>query len=210
MYLSRLILNLRSRQVRAELANPYEMHRTIMKGFPDGIRDTDRVLYRLETRPQQPYLTVLVQSRSLPDFQSLHETGYLCQPAETKSFDLRLEVGQAYTFRLVANPTRKIQDPNNENGKRVGIYKEEEQLGWLQRKAIQHGFLLKAVRIKPGSRLEGVLRRDDQKHDLKLLVVQFDGVLVVTDAQKLQQAVTDGIGSAKGFGCGLLSLARTA
>ncbi len=132
MYLSRLILNLRSRQVRAELANPYEMHRTIMKGFPDGIRDTDRVLYRLETRPQQPYLTVLVQSRSLPDFQSLHETGYLCQPAETKSFDLRLEVGQAYTFRLVANPTRKIQDPNNENGKRVGIYKEEEQLGWLQ------------------------------------------------------------------------------
>ena len=36
MYLSRLILNPRSRQVRNELADPYEMHRTVCKAFPDA------------------------------------------------------------------------------------------------------------------------------------------------------------------------------
>ncbi|HDR15457.1 MAG TPA: type I-E CRISPR-associated protein Cas6/Cse3/CasE, partial [Desulfobacteraceae bacterium] len=35
MYLSRLILDLNCRQVRSELAQPYEMHRTLMHAF-DG------------------------------------------------------------------------------------------------------------------------------------------------------------------------------
>ena len=34
MYLSRLILNPRSRRVQRELAEPYEMHRSLMKAFP--------------------------------------------------------------------------------------------------------------------------------------------------------------------------------
>jgi CRISPR system Cascade subunit CasE len=40
------------------------------------------------------------------------------------------------------------------------------------------------------------------------LAVQFDGVLEVTDPAKFLETVRQGIGSAKGFGFGLLSLAR--
>ena len=43
---------------------------------------------------------------------------------------------------------------------------------------------------------------------LKLFTVQFDGVLQVIDADQTQHAIESGIGSGKGFGCGLLSLAR--
>jgi CRISPR system Cascade subunit CasE len=38
--------------------------------------------------------------------------------------------------------------------------------------------------------------------------VRFDGLLVVTDPERLRHALRAGIGSAKGFGFGLLSLAR--
>jgi CRISPR system Cascade subunit CasE len=40
-----------------------------------------------------------------------------------------------------------------------------------------------------------------------MLSVQFDGVLRVTDAQKLTETIARGVGSGKGFGFGLLSLA---
>jgi CRISPR system Cascade subunit CasE len=37
--------------------------------------------------------------------------------------------------------------------------------------------------------------------------VQFDGILRVSDPDKLHAAIENGIGSGKGFGFGLLSLA---
>ena len=57
MYLSRLILNPRSRAVRRELADCQELHRTIMAGFPDVPSDGDArsqlgVLYRLDIHPR--------------------------------------------------------------------------------------------------------------------------------------------------------------
>ena len=45
------------------------------------------------------------------------------------------------------------------------------------------------------------------KRDLTLFGVRFDGVLAVTDPDALTGAVRQGIGPAKGFGFGLLSLA---
>jgi len=208
MILSKLLLNPRSRQVQAELSNPYEMHRTIMSGFPDGIKQQGRVLYRLEVRQQPPYLSVLVQSQLQPDWQPVWESGYLLQPAESKPFQLRVETGQVFAFRLVANPTRKLKDADNENGKRVGIYKVEEQEAWFKRKAGQHGFSLRALQIKPGDRFEGKLVNGKRKHTLKLVMVQFDGLLEVTDVPEFEAAIAAGIGSAKGFGFGLLSIAR--
>ena len=46
MYLSRLILNPRSRQVRSELADLYEMHRTVMQSFAGRLEDDELVLFR--------------------------------------------------------------------------------------------------------------------------------------------------------------------
>ena len=36
MYLSRLILNPRSRRVQKEIEYAYELHRTLMRGFPQN------------------------------------------------------------------------------------------------------------------------------------------------------------------------------
>ena len=53
MYLSRLILNPLSRRVQKEMANPYEMHRSIMRAFPARIGDdSERVLFRVDQQPR--------------------------------------------------------------------------------------------------------------------------------------------------------------
>jgi CRISPR system Cascade subunit CasE len=205
MYLSRLILNPRSRAVQRDLASPYELHRTVMGGFPDNLAaSAERVLYRLDQMERGNQIWLLVQSQLEPDWSGLDAT-YLAQtdrdnPA-VKEVDMRPVPGQRLTFRLRANPTRRLVQPADK-GKRVGIYKVDEQIQWLNRKAENGGFVVESVLPTQQQ------RTDDRKRDLKFLSVQFDGILQVTDSEQFALALANGIGSGKAFGFGLLSVAR--
>ena len=215
MYLSRLILNPRHRRVQKEVAAPYQMHRSLMKAFPDNLKPGDeRVLFRLETHPRTGVLTLLVQSLTLPDWSWLAEPdarGYLLPVDEpnpaVKSFDLNLAISQVLAFRLRANPTVKRRF-DEETHKRVGLYREDEQIEWLKRKGEQGGFHVLSARTSGNDVVRGRIRRNDQTHKVNLLAVQFDGLLQVTDPDLLCETVRRGIGSGKGLGFGLLSLAR--
>lgn len=219
MYLSRLILNLRNRGVQRDLAHVHSMHRTLMRAFADDLDQAqERVLYRIDqNRRGDTYC--LVQSWQRPDWQHLAENGYLLESEEdnpaVKTVDLQVRAGQQYNFRLRANPTKRLgKSAQYDKGKRVGLYKIEEQLQWLQRKAGQHGFGIHSVMpIQPQqihTRIPqhgGGARQETVPHDAKFFSVQFDGMLQVTDSQSFLEAIHNGIGSGKAFGFGLLSLA---
>ena len=213
MYLSRLILNPRNRRVQREVANPYQMHRSLMRAFPDDLKESDeRLLFRLEPG-RNGALTLLVQSWALPDWSYLAAPefgGYLLPVSEpnpaVKSFDLDLAPGQVLAFRLRANPTaRRTFDDKK---RRVGIYDEQEQLTWLERKGELGGFRIVSARTGGQEDVGGKIKRDEETHTLKLAAVQFDGLLQVTDPDRLRETVGRGVGSGKGLGFGLLSLAR--
>jgi CRISPR system Cascade subunit CasE len=104
----------------------------------------------------------------------------------------------------LANPTKRLSkslSQSRDESKRVGLYKPEEQLAWLARKGEAHGF--QVVSAVPNRQPE----MKDRQHLLEFLGVQFDGLLTVTAPEQLAESVINGIGSAKAFGCGLLSLA---
>jgi CRISPR system Cascade subunit CasE len=215
MYLSRLTLNPRSRQVQAELSNPYQMHRTLMAAFPPLLDDQERLLYRLETSHTAPYLVALVQSHLSPDWSILEHKDYLLQPAQTKPFDPHFQVGQVLAFRLVANPTKRLGSALKDvPGKRVSLYRLEQQEDWLKRKALQHGFALLDLQVASLSDQYAYKNEKDKDKDhnqsMKITHhgVRFDGLLRIEDAVPFAAALASGIGSAKGFGFGLLSLAR--
>jgi CRISPR system Cascade subunit CasE len=158
-------------------------------------------------------LTLLVQSWDAPDWSWLADAGargYLSSVTEpnpaVKPFDLQLAAGQVLTFRLRANPTVKRHFESGDH-KRVGLYTEEEQVAWLQRKTDDGGFSLLSVNVAAEGQAGGLIHRDDETHRLNLLAVRFDGVLQVTDPARLVETVRRGIGSGKGLGFGLLSLA---
>lgn len=221
MYLSRLTLNPRNAQVRSELARPYEMHRTLLNAFPAGQVGVERqqedaagVLFRVDTQPRENRFIVLVQSRAAPDWGALNTRRdgrgqpYLLAPAETKTFELQLKAGQRLAFRLRANPTKRLGNhARDANGKRVGILDEAGQMEWLQRKSEAAGARILQATVSRDSALEDTIHRDDQEHALKLISVQFDGVLLVVDPVRTYETVQTGIGSGKGLGFGLLSLA---
>ena len=226
MHLSRLTLNPRTRRVQRELANPYELHRTLLRAYPDELPDAERILYRVETDPRSGVPAVLLQSHARPDWAWLGEPGardYLLAAPQTKAFELTLTPGQLLAFRLRANPTARRRLPDGSR-KRVGLYDEEEQIAWLQRKGESGGFLVRSVRVGESARVTGWARCRPKKGEhkqaepgsspkgrrcpLTLLSVQYDGLLQIADADALWRTVQGGIGSAKGFGFGLLSLAR--
>lgn len=135
-----------------------------------------------------------------------------------------------YAFDLRANPVKTIvqRGPNGEtllrpngkrkNGKRVPLVKPEELRTWLVQKGkvrcrdkntgldVPGGFRIaeeKPLEISP--MVESHFRKNGQTgyHG----GVQFRGTLEVTDQEKFIETYQSGIGSAKGFGFGLLLLA---
>jgi CRISPR system Cascade subunit CasE len=216
MYLSRLILNPRHRRVQREVADAYQMHRSLMQAFPDDLKKEDeRVLFRLETDGRSGGLVLLVQSWTLPDWSWLAEPGsrgYLLPVDEpnpgVKAFDVELATGQVLAFRLRANPTvmRRFESGDH---KRVGLHGEEEQRAWLERKGDHGGFRVDAVRTSHQEEVHARIARGGDTHRVKMLAVQFDGLLQVADADRMAHALSHGIGSGKGLGFGLLSLARS-
>jgi len=223
MYLSRLILNPRSRQVQHELADPYELHRTVCKAFPNAnYKDNEPsgILFRLDLHPRTRIPTLLVQSRQQPnwDFLSAEKKDYLLGendlPLEIKNpafteLNLKLHSGQVLAFRLRANPTVKKDREGKAQGRRVGLIHEADQEKWIKRKLESAGAALVNVDIVNEQFTRGKLFKEHEKDKrMNFLSVQFDGVLQIKDKDKLVNTIFTGFGSAKGLGFGLLSLAR--
>lgn len=222
MYLSKLALNPRSREARRDLAHPYELHRTLAHAFPtpngQDYRAIHNVLFRIELAAQpSAYPTVLVQSATPPAWDNL-PNDYLRQSIQCKPLAPVLTAGQVLGFRLVANPTKKVNRNGQRQGKRVPLFdtgSTDDELTpaqhWLRRKAELGGFEVLHVFSEAFSLYTGrgvTTVSHSTKQQLPLYGVRFDGLLRITDPQQLATTLFQGIGSAKAFGFGLLSLAR--
>jgi CRISPR system Cascade subunit CasE len=230
MYLSRLVLNPRDRQVRQDLADCQGLHRTLLCAFPDGTagdgagaRARCGLLFRTEQDARTGEVRVLVQSRIEPNWGRL-PAGYVQSWAckEIGGSVAGITAGQRLRFRLRANPTRRIgrvRHPGDEQllGKRVELAREADQLDWLARKGAVGGFRLLTVRARPDvlqvqaapeGKVTGWRQRDGGTHRLTFGAVLFEGELEVTDAMAFRAALERGIGSGKAYGFGLLSIAR--
>lgn len=226
MYLSRLILNPRSRQVQHELADPYELHRTISRAFQGGVFHVNRqedtatgILFRVDVHPRTGIPALLVQSHKQPDWSFLltSRKDYLLGQSDLsletenpamKQVDLQLRAGQALAFRLRANPTVKKDREGKKQGRRVGLFREEDQLAWLKRKVEAAGGVLISAHVTGKANLRGKLftEKDDERR-MRFVSAQFEGILQIKDPDLLVKSIRAGIGSGKGLGFCLLSLA---
>lgn len=223
MFLSKIYLDPRCKEVRRDLADPYELHSTLCRAFSEKDRacPEGEFLWRLE--PENGVVKclwplILVQSRSRPNWSRITVKNWFAREPEP-ALDLRqrlnlnhLKDGQRFRFRLRANPcvTR--------NGKRLGLLKSAEQEAWLVRKGQQHGFLLPNLmpcdftnteKYRPYVRItqEQMLRgRKRDGREISIFSVLYDGILIVSDPEQFRKALQTGIGHGKAMGLGLLSV----
>lgn len=210
---TRAMIDPRHRLAMRALASLERMH-AITARATDGDTDLSRVLWRLDPgRTRQPSRLYIV-SPNVPDAEILRqELGVGTADISTCSYEpflSRLECGQEWGFRLKANPTHS--EPSGEpgkRGKRTGIIRVEEQQEWLFHQARRAGFHMPINRLE----LPEVLVRHSVQEKFRrkgstvtLTSATYDGVLVVDDPDLLRRSLIGGIGRAKGYGFGLLTL----
>lgn len=203
MYLSKLALDERHRDVQRDLSNVHALHQRIMQAFPDEQRDNPRADWNVLFRHEPDSNVILVQSAIEPDWSKLHQ-GYLTAHM-TKPFDPntnQLDAGRVVQFRLKANPSKRDQ----KTGKTVGLYHQPNQLVWLEQRALQNGFKLLSVDTIPTPNVFGVKGKGSSP--IRIVTVLYQGVLQITDPLLFITAIHQGIGRGRSYGCGLLSIAR--
>lgn len=177
-------------------------------------------LFRIDPLPSGRAI-IVVQSATRPDWEyAFKNAGFLlaAPPNGPKVFEPHFENGQICRFRLVANPTRKLDKENRPEGrknygKRLPVDRDKIE-DWLESRADRAGFKIEHfLNVQTG--YVGAFKGNDEKvkEEVKddrlkrFFYARYDGELRVINPDLLRGAIIHGIGPAKGFGFGLLSIA---
>ncbi|MFJ2371308.1 type I-E CRISPR-associated protein Cas6/Cse3/CasE [Streptomyces sp. NPDC087769] len=235
MYLTRFRVNTGRSDARQLLGSPHRMHGAVNMSFPtppsrEG--SAPRVLWRVDRNatsetllyivsPTRPDLTGLVQQAGWP---ASDEPGWTTFAYE--DFLAALHPGDTWGFRLTANPVHNIRHEyvkKGERTKRAAHRTPHHQMEWLLKRQEQAGFEIveKPVerRLLPEGDAYELIVRDQVpmrfrrppakagRNDVQLTRVTFDGRLRITDTALFRRTLTHGLGKAKAYGCGLMTLA---
>lgn len=218
-YLSRVEVDIQNRAKTKDLTHLGAYHNWVEQSFPKEIAtgERHRHLWRLDTLMGKKYL--LIMSESKPDPKLLLKYGVV-GTVVTKSYDAflnKIHDGQIMRFRLTANPTHKVIDPETKTGKVYAHVTAAQQEEWLVDRAEKSGFqLIKQVGIDGSNESQTlafkVVGREwpmlhrNPGHGVRLSRVTFEGLLRVEDAELFKQLLVKGIGREKAFGMGMMTV----
>lgn len=227
MHLTSFEINKARRGAQKLLGSPHAMHAAVMSSFPPSatrVRDDGgRILWRVDHGPTSTRLYVVSPER--PDLTALVEqagwpTAETWRTAEYSAFLEGLAAGAVWGLRLLANPTHSVVLPSPEGalaehgarrrGKRLAHVTAAQQLDWFVARAPSFGLDVvgpEGPTVTVTAREVRTFRRGQGR--VTLSTAQFDGVARIVDASLLRTALRSGIGPAKGYGCGLMTLAPT-
>lgn len=216
------------RQAAHELAQPpYIEHQWLWKFFPSSEDQTRDFIFRRHVLGQVPRFYVVSQ-RPPTAFSEAWQV-------QSRSYDPQLLEGQRLSFQLCANPVVTKKNDAGKSKRHDVVMQAKKQLlaerglnsdakwkewqdednkpllyelvqksciDWLQSRAGNHGFTVIAASI------DAYQQNRAGKRDIRFSTVDFSGELLVTDPELFQQALFNGLGHAKAFGCGLLLVKR--
>lgn len=227
--LTRISINPARRNGRKLLTNPQAMHAAVRASFPPDIaEDGARVLWRVDTQDHESVLYIVGPEKPTGAV-IVEQAGWESRPAQTADYGRFLDSlmkGQRWHFEIVANPT--YSEPNGKRGKVKAHVSARHQLDWLYKHAPKAGFAL-APRIDDSctdeersrwavsdapmvmERWTDVFGKGNEsrgsRNQVRIAKARFSGTLEITDADAIRHSLTHGIGRARAYGCGLLTLA---
>lgn len=221
MYLTRFRFNTARRGARSLLASPQRLHAAVLHGFPnpDQLNTADmRLLWRVDrasrhdaliylVSPEAPDLTHMVEDAGWPT----RDDGWESRPYGPLL--ARLQEGQRWAFRLTANPvTHTYSAQNPDKRKWLGHVTVDQQIQWLLDRSDKFGFEIDkgeagGYNLSVSNREALEFKRARHGKPVTIRTATFDGVFSVTNTERLERALNKGIGRAKAYGCGLMTLA---
>lgn len=221
MFLTRVQINPRRRGAQKLIGSPHAMHAAVLAGFADP-RPTDqgRVLWRLDSYDANRVL-LFVASPDRPDFTHIGEqagwpTTVTWHTLPYDPFLGSLRTGQCWQFRLTANPVHSGRKPGWADTKPIAHVTVKQQEQWLLGRVHEWGFRLvgsrgaepdsDAIDLAITARASRRFRRNNSQ--VTIATATYEGQLEITNPDAMRRTLTHGVGRAKSYGCGLLTLAR--
>lgn len=206
-----IVLNPHNTAARADLADVDSLHKTLMRLAPDHNGPTPRATAGLLWRTEPgPHPTLLVQTAHTPDLTALPTNYGTARTVDLTPLLNSLNPGRTMRYRITAAPTvaRSAGNPTRHpvTGKRRGKITHltgDDAIAWWQRHAAAVG--LEPVTVSGLSR--PFPRTCFARSAPYFTLTQFEGLAYITDTGLLTHALNNGIGRAKSYGAGLLSLA---
>ena len=190
MYITQIKLDLRNHLIFKKLRSLDDYHAYIESAFPAeqllGVRK--RHLWRLDGQ------TILLTSEDEPDKEALGKYGKVAIKDYSK-FVENISSTRPYRFKLVANPLQ--MDIKN---RRIPCHGNSQRLEWLKKQGARYGFTIIQAQVV------GYKENKIRKHRFTVKSVTFEGILQVTDIEKFKQALKQGIGREKAYGCGMVTI----
>lgn len=212
------------RQAAHELAqSPYAEHQWLWQFFPSSEEQSRDFIFRRHALEQIPRFYVVSQ-RPPTAFSEAWQI-------QSRSYDPQLLEGQRLSFQLCANPVVTKKNDAGKSQRHDVVMQAKKQLlaergfnfdakwkewpdedskpllyelvqksciAWLQSRASSNGFTVATASV------DAYQQNRAGKRDIRFSTVDFSGELVITDPELFQQALFNGLGHAKAFGCGLL------
>lgn len=207
VFLSRVYLDDNNRETMRLMSSPEMLHGAVERAFESR---GPRRLWRVDGVAGRCCLLVL--SPDMPDFSQLvHRYGF---PGETPAWLTRpyqqlldrLREGQTWQFRLKANPVRSLSVEQGARGKVMAHVTTHQQKEWLLSRAGACGFALEPDAFEV-MHTQWFRFSKGHGHVVTLRTATFEGRLTITDAGAFAEALVQGIGRAKAYGCGLMTVA---
>lgn len=175
-----------------------------------------------------PRAIILVQSNLRPDWEyAFQNAPLLAAPPETKVYDCAFRNGDRLRFRIRINLTQKAKNSRSgedlrkyseridahgrkkSQSKRIALILDKEHdpeqtvREWFALKAARSGFDIQHFRLLS---LGWTVGHKPNAGTMRFRWALLEGSLSVSDAEVFSRAIASGIGSAKAFGLGLLSV----
>lgn len=207
MYLSKIPLDPANRTTRELMTSPAKIHGAIEQSFQG---DRKRNLWRIDRFSEGYHLYLLSEEPPLVQNISINFGVAAQEQILTRSYDpllQKIQGGQIWQFRLIANPVKSVFDKNSERGKVVAHVTPQQQKKWLLDRSADYGFALDSDRFD-------VVKSDWKKFkknggkNVSLKIATFEGYLTVTNEAVFRNTLVTGIGRAKAYGCGMLTVMK--
>jgi CRISPR system Cascade subunit CasE len=190
-----------------EHGESYRDHALIWKLFPGDGLPRDFLFRRLDD--ERTYFVVSArppQSDGLFDVQSKPYAPCLLKGTALR-FDLRANPvvsrgSRRHDVLMEAKHRLLATEPSDEARKKIGAVQEKAGREWLSMRAGEWG-----LTVSEDGLLQDGYRQHNLRHKGRAITyssLDYQGVAQVSDPDLLHKALFNGVGHAKGFGCGLL------
>ncbi|MER7770448.1 type I-E CRISPR-associated protein Cas6/Cse3/CasE [Kitasatospora sp. NPDC096140] len=206
------------------LLDAQDMHRLVMSGFRGWVEDGDPdpraqmgILSTWTVDLRTDTLLLVVQSKVAPDW-SLVPREALTRRIETISVDQPLRKGDRFTFRTVLSALTARPDRPTATGRsrKLPATNPDQVRSWLMKRSQptvedqgtppDSGVRFIGAEIDRRSLAIRMLPPVTSRHHagLKITRAEVRGHLTVRDPEALHRTLTDGLGSGRAYGCGLV------